>query len=347
MRRFLATVPVLLLLAALLPALTGAAAEDPATAVQRFFEARNRYDVPGTLALVTDDFRFVGGPACTAANPCVGRDGLRANLQEFVANRAQATIVGAPQVSGTTVVVRIEVRSDLIRRAGVERVVNTVTLEVRGNQLASHVAVPDASDAQTAQFLAFLQSQQAATVVQRFFEARNRYDVEATLALVTDDFRFVGGPNCTPASPCLGREGLRAHLQTFTATRAQVTIVGAPQVSGTTVVVRYELRDELTRRAGVERMVATATIEVRGNQLASHVGVPDASDPQTAQYLAFLRSQQGTGAPPPGMPNTGGGGQAANAAGGVRTLLQALALAGLGLAGSLGGVTLRRRRAGR
>ena len=183
-----------------------------------------------------------------------------------------------------------------------------------------------------------------ATVVQRFFEARNRYDVPGTLALVTDDFRFVGGPACTPASPCLGREGLRAHLQQeFIPQRAQATIVGAPQVSGTTVVVRIEVRSDLIRRAGVERVVNTVTLEVRGAQLASYVGVPDASDAQTAQFLAWLQSQPGTGAPPPGMPNTGGGGQAADAAGGLRTLLPALALMGLGLAGGLGGVRLRRR----
>ena len=174
-----------------------------------------------------------------------------------------------------------------------------------------------------------------ATVVQRFIDTRNRYDVEGTLALVTDDFRFVGGPACTAANPCVGRDGLRANLQEFVANRAQATIVGAPQVSGTTVVVRIEVRSDLIRRAGVERVVNTVTLEVRGNQLASHVAVPDANDAQTAQFLAFLQNQQGTGAPPPGMPNTGGGGQIANAAGRLRTLLPALALAGLGIAGGL------------
>lgn len=183
-----------------------------------------------------------------------------------------------------------------------------------------------------------------ATVVQRFFDTRNRHDVAGTLALLTDDFRFVGGPTCTAASPCVGREAFRIqHLQTFVTNRAQAVIVGAPQVSGTTVVVRYEVRDDFIRRAGVERIVVTATIEVRGGQLASHVAVPDASDAQTAQYLTFLRNQQGAGTPPPGMPNTGGGGQATNAAGGLRIILPALALAGLGLAGGLGGARLRRR----
>ena len=183
-----------------------------------------------------------------------------------------------------------------------------------------------------------------ATVVQRFYDARNRYDVAATLALVTDDIRFVGGPQCTPASPCVGWEALRAELQNYIADRAQVTIVGTPQVSGTTVRPRTEGRADVFRAAGVDRIINDVTIEVRGSQLASHVGVPDASDPQTAQYLAYVRSRQGQGGPPPGMPNTGGGGQATNAAGGLRTLLPALALVGLGI---VGGLVSRRRTARR
>ena len=186
---------------------------------------------------------------------------------------------------------------------------------------------------------AVLAQDDPATVVRRFFDARNRHDIDATLGLVTDDFRFVGGPTCTQASPCVGREALRTqHLQSFIATRAQATIVGAPQVSGATAVVRYEVRDDFIRRAGVERIALTATIGVRGAQLASHVAVPDASDAQTAQYLAFVQSQQGAGTPP-GMPNTGGGGNQQEA---DRWRTLAWALVGLGLVAGLCFVGRRR-----
>lgn len=178
------------------------------------------------------------------------------------------------------------------------------------------------------------------TVVQRFFDARNRYDVAGTLALVTDDIRFVGGPQCTPASPCLGAAAFRAELQNYIADRAQVTIVGTPQVSGTTVWTRTEARADVFRAAGVDRIVNDVTLEVRDGKLASHVGVPDASDPQTAQYLAYTRTRQGSGTTPPGMPNTGGGWHAA--AHGWGTLLWAVL--GLGLGGGLGWAGLARRR---
>jgi len=146
-----------------------------------------------------------------------------------------------------------------------------------------------------------------ATVVQRFFDARNRYDIEGTLALVTDDIRFVGGPACTPAAPCVGVAALRAELGNFIADHAQVTIVGVPQVSGTTVRLRIEGRADPFRAAGVERIVNNVTVEVRDGRIATHFGIPDASDAQTAQYLAYVRARQG---PPTAPPRTGGGAEA-------------------------------------
>ena len=146
-----------------------------------------------------------------------------------------------------------------------------------------------------------------ATVVRRFIEVRNRYDVEGTLALVTDDIRFVAGPYCTPATPCVGVATQRAELKNFIADRVQVAIVGVPQVSGTTVRIRTEVRADPFRAAGVERTVENETVEVRDGKVASLISVPDASDAQTAKLLAGPPPAQG---PPSAPPRTGGGGEA-------------------------------------
>lgn len=52
----------------------------------------------------------------------------------------------------------------------------------------------------------------------------------------------------------------------------------------------------------MDRIVNTVTAEVRGGQVASFTGVPDARDPQTARWLALQ------GAPPVRLPVTGGSG---------------------------------------
>ncbi len=163
LRNGLLSALMLILLVAVLPAsLAVAAVDDPATVLQRFIEVRNRGDVAETLALVANDIRFVGGPFCTPDRPCIGAAAFRADLEDnFIPAHAQATIVGVPQVTGTTVRARLEVRNDpRIRAAGVDRIINNLTVEVRDEKIANFLSVSDASDAQTAQYLAYQRAQQ-------------------------------------------------------------------------------------------------------------------------------------------------------------------------------------------
>lgn len=149
------------LLAALPVSLSVAAADDPATVFQLFTDARNRGDVAGALALVTDDVRTIGGPSCPPAAPCIGVQAIRTDLENvYIPKHIQLTIVGVPQVSGTTVQVRIEAHGDIFSAAGVERIVSNGTVEVRDGKIASFISIPDASDAQTAQYLAYVRAQQ-------------------------------------------------------------------------------------------------------------------------------------------------------------------------------------------
>ncbi|MDQ6906105.1 MAG: nuclear transport factor 2 family protein, partial [Chloroflexota bacterium] len=146
-----------------------------------------------------------------------------------------------------------------------------------------------------------------ATVFQRFSDARNRGDVQGALAFVTDDIRFVGGPFCTGDRPCIGAAAVRQDMQQFIAMHVQLTGIGAPVVTGTTVHQRFEARGDTIRAAGVERVVTDLTVEVRDGKIVSYLEAPDTSDPQTARALAYQRSQQG---PPSAPPRTGGGGEA-------------------------------------
>ncbi len=147
-----------------------------------------------------------------------------------------------------------------------------------------------------------------AVVVRRFFDTRNRYDIAGTLALVTEDVRLIGGPRCTESAPCVGKDAVRTDLQNYVAQHAQSTIVGTPLVTGTTVRIRVEARDDTTRAAGVDRFVNDVTVETRDGKLASLRAVSDLSDPQTAEFFAYVRAHPQPGGPMPGLPNTGAGG---------------------------------------
>src|SRR5258708_25457010 len=80
-------------------------------------------------------------------------------------------------------------------------------------------------------------------------------------------------------------------------------------LSGMRVTVRLEIRSNLGRRAGVERFINDVTAEVQDGKIVAYSGVLDVSDPQTATFQAFQRSQaagQTTPAPvPAALPRTG------------------------------------------
>jgi SnoaL-like domain len=150
--------------------------------------------------------------------------------------------------------------------------------------------------------------------VERFVDARNRGDVAGMLALVTDDVRFIGGPVCPPAAPCLGTEALRTEVQSYIGAHVRVTLVGTPQVSGTTLRARVEASADPYRAAGLDRVINDVTVEVRDGKIASWIGSLDARDPQTARWLALQGPPPGPGVVPPlRLPNTGAGSQAAPA----------------------------------
>ena len=149
------------------------------------------------------------------------------------------------------------------------------------------------------------QTADPAAVFLSFIDTRNRGDVDGALALMTDDIRLVGGPRCTEAAPCIGKEAVRADVQNYIPTyHVQATPVDSPQVSGTTVRARLAVRSDDSRAAGVDRFINNATVEMRDGKIASFRVVPDVSDPQTAQYLVYQRAQAGA----PSMPRTGAGG---------------------------------------
>ncbi len=144
---------IVLLLTMLMAVAPVAAADDPATVLQRFTAARNS-DVAGAIALLADTVRFVEGPICSPDSPCIGPAAVRPFLEQSLLLHVVLTAVGAPQVSGATVRQRFEVRGDPFAPAGIGRFVGDATVEVRDGKIVSYINVPDTSDAQTARYLA-------------------------------------------------------------------------------------------------------------------------------------------------------------------------------------------------
>jgi len=150
------------------------------------------------------------------------------------------------------------------------------------------------------------QSTDPVTVVQRYYEARNRGNVAEAMSAIAPEATYNTGP-CTPQ--CVGAADIqKREVENGIAGGNQYTVLTAT-LSGMRVTVRIEIRSNLGRRAGVERFINDVTAEVQDGKIVAYSGVLDVSDPQTATFQAFQRSQaagQTTPAPVPAvLPRTG------------------------------------------
>jgi hypothetical protein len=172
--------PLMTLGALLIPALTAFAQADPVAILEQFVDARNQADELGAMVLVGDEMIYVGGSECSLGNPCVGPQALRGDLRRFISEHTQSMLVGVPSLSGTTVTARMEVANDAVRAAGLDRVVYSYTVDVRDGKLTSLRAVQDASDPQTAAFVAY-ESTRGGSVPALAAQSRDRWYLEPRL----------------------------------------------------------------------------------------------------------------------------------------------------------------------
>lgn len=132
-----------------------AAAPDDALAVLsyvRYEDAFNRGQVDLALEQFTDDALVIAGPVCTAQAPCIGKAAIREGLlTRFVALNI-AVRIREIQFDGQHLRTRVEVSTDVLRKAGLTRVVGNDNLEFRNGRIASLIFVLDRSDGQTLRF---------------------------------------------------------------------------------------------------------------------------------------------------------------------------------------------------
>jgi hypothetical protein len=120
---------------------------------RQYVSALNRGDVDGALSLFTDDAQLSGLRPFCVPNPCVGRAAIQTQLNYGVSNHIQLQLLSSVNVVNGNVTVGVAHRNDLIRAAGLSRVVVAETLTFRGDKIAKYVVEAETSDPQTAAFL--------------------------------------------------------------------------------------------------------------------------------------------------------------------------------------------------
>jgi ketosteroid isomerase-like protein len=148
-----------------------------------------------------------------------------------------------------------------------------------------------------------------AALVEQYVEATDRDDLDAAMALFTDDavLRVQGqrqGGNLCDDSPCVGKDAIRRELERRRGLHdLQVVDV---RVAGNVVTARVEIRSDRTRASGVERAVHIRVFELRGDRIASVEERVDLGDPQTASHRQTQSAARARpGATPAQLPRTG------------------------------------------
>ncbi len=150
------------------------------------------------------------------------------------------------------------------------------------------------------------QSDDPVTVLQRYYAARNRGDVSEAMTAIAPDATYQSGV-CVPV--CVGAAEIqKREVEGGIGGGNQYTVLDAT-LSGMTVTLRVQIRNNLARRAGVDRFIVDVTTDVQDGKIVAYRAVLDASDPETAAYQSF-QSSQPAGQPTPAqvpteLPDTG------------------------------------------
>ena len=127
-----------------------------------------------------------------------------------------------------------------------------------------------------------------ASLAERDLAAESRGDVAAALALYSDDAIVQYGGLCW--SPCVGKAAIQKELERRVAAKNQFKIIGK-YVSGNVAVVQTELRIGYIEKSGVDRVIVWNIYEVTGDKIAVATLVGQRTDPQTARFIEWFRSQ--------------------------------------------------------
>lgn len=117
----------------------------------------------------------------------------------------------------------------------------------------------------------------------------NRGDATAAAGVFTDEAVWERGGQCPPGA-CIGKQAVQRELTRDVMAHHQLTLLSADTAT-TSPIVRLELRNDGTRRAGVERVIQLFAIEMKNDKISSLRVSFDMSDAVTARFVA---SQAGT-----------------------------------------------------
>jgi hypothetical protein len=181
------------------------------TLFQQLIDGIDTGDAAAAIAVFADDAVSEGGPAC-ATSPCVGKPAIQGDIAVYV-HESVSFSACSTESSANTATARCEVRTNGTRRAGIDRFIASLIVEMRDGKLSAfRWGALDIADQQTATYWAT----HGTALYQQFLDGINRGDVAAVMALFAADAVVEGNLDCA-AVPCSGREAIRRVIERLVA----------------------------------------------------------------------------------------------------------------------------------
>src|SRR5260370_17367356 len=127
-----------------------------------------------------------------------------------------------------------------------------------------------------------------ASLAEQDLAAESRGDVAAARALYSEDAIIQYGGLWW--APCVGKHAIQKELERRVAAKNQWKIIGK-YVSGNVAVVQTELQIGYIEPSGVDRVIVWCIYETKGDKIAVVTLVGQRTDPQTARFIEWFRSQ--------------------------------------------------------
>ena len=125
-------------------------------------------------------------------------------------------------------------------------------------------------------------------VQQQLLDALARGDVQAAVALFTDDAVIDTESGLCAKAPCVGKVAIQKDFERYVADKSRRVKSLGTYVSGNILVTRFEAHSALIEKAGVDRIILWGIREMRGDKIASsRCCLPDRTDSQTARFLEW------------------------------------------------------------
>jgi len=133
---------------------------------------------------------------------------------------------------------------------------------------------------------------ESADIQKALYSALGRGDVDAALALFTDDAVIDSESGDCALAPCVGKAAIRKDFERYVQDRSRRVNALNTYISGNVIVTRFEARSDTVQKAGVERVVLWGIREMRDGKIASsRCCLPERTDSQTAKFLSWENAQ--------------------------------------------------------